>query len=177
MTPQSQHTASDWYKPCLPPHRGGVVVTVPEQRQCGVVTMGQEQGQMMGLEQGHNIDDHQRQCVMVTAEPHYSVPRNNSRVTPITTDHSNSGPAHVAAAHKQEPETDKTPTNEAGKMMDLLETVCKMILLKGNIFNISCVQLDLSSESCSSGYDSNDVPHLHSEESRIETLDTCDVII
>ena len=139
MTPQSQHTASDWYKPCLPPHRGGVVVTVPEQRQCGVVTMGQEQGQMMGLEQGHNIDDHQRQCVMVTAEPHYSVPRNNSRVTPITTDHSNSGPAHVAAAHKQEPETDKTPTNEAGKMMDLLETVCKMILLKGNIFNISYV--------------------------------------
>lgn len=114
---------------------------------------------MMGLEQGHNIDDHQRQCVMVTAEPHYSVPRNNSRVTPLTTDHSNSGPAHVAAAHKQEPETDKTPTNEAGKMMDLLET------------------LDLSSESCSSGYDSNDVPHLHSEESRIETLNTCDVII
>ena len=112
------------------------MVTVPEQRQCGVVTMGQEQGQMMGLEQGHNIDDHQRQCVMVTAEPHYSVPRNNSRVTPITTDHNNSGPAHVAAAHKQEPETDKTPTNEAGKMMDLLETVCKMILLKGNIFNI-----------------------------------------
>ena len=78
-------------------------------------------------------------------EPHYSVPRNNSRVS----DCLHVGPGdHQIEAHQQqhnqhrqdhhqhhqdhhqadihrkpEAEVDKTPTNEAGRMLDILEKV------------------------------------------------------
>ena len=121
MTPLSpgQPPMNEWYaKPCLP-HRGGMmppsmpvehIVTIPAQQQ--------PHGQCMA---------------MVSSEPHYSVPRNNAlvtQVTPLSTDHETD---HIGSGqttdqypqYKQEAEMDKTPTNEAGKMMDLLETVKK----------------------------------------------------
>ena len=86
------------------------------------------------------------------AEPHYSVPRNNSRVSHVSChhghmdteameqrnvimtgvqhhrdpghDHTSNGQDHDQSHHhRPEPELDKTPTNEAGRMLDLIEKV------------------------------------------------------
>ena len=75
------------------------------------------------------------------AEPHYSVPRNNSRVSHVSCHqeaqgvmvtggqhrpdpgHTTNGHGHQTEHNRPEPELDKTPTNEAGRMMDLIEKV------------------------------------------------------
>jgi len=143
MTPLSPPPHSgDWYKPCLP----------------------------------------QRGSYPVSSEPHYSVPKNNTKVGSQVTNNLHHHPGHPSSSssvngvtynsnvvvvedichndrngqnnhdgqnghtNKIQPEVDKTPTNEAGKMQDALE------------------KLDISSESCSSGYDSNDVHPLHIED-------------
>ena len=75
-------------------------------------------------------------------------------------------------ALKLDQETDKTPTNEAGRMVDLLEKVrmyikSLILFLPWYILGFKPIvfpQLDLSSESCSSGYDSNDVTAAHIDE-------------
>ena len=52
----------------------------------------------------------QRGC---PAEPHYSVPRNNARVETIM----------MVETGARVEEVDKTPTNEAGRMLETLEKV------------------------------------------------------
>ena len=122
MTPLSPPPSSDWYQPCPPP------------------CLPQRGGGPGGV-----------------AEPHYSVPRNNSRVSHVSSHrgheetethgeqrnvivtgvqhhadsshhynghhHTNNGHEHQSHHHRPEPELDKTPTNEAGRMMDLIEKV------------------------------------------------------
>lgn len=141
MTPMSPHQPpiNEWYsKPCLPPHHREAMMMPVVEHQHMVSSLPVEQS----MEHSMVSIPPLRHTGMVTSEPHYSVPRNNSRVAPLSsdrgnvvsplsadqeTDHTGSGVTggHTAQSshHKPEPELDKTPTNEAGKMMDLLETV------------------------------------------------------
>ena len=94
------------------------------------------------------------------AEPHYSVPRNNSRVSHVSChhghmdsethagqrnvivtgvqhhrdpghNHTSNGQDHDQSHHgRPEPELDKTPTNEAGRMLDLIEKVVILFVKK-----------------------------------------------
>ena len=146
MTPLSPHQPpiNEWYpKPCLPPHhRGDMMVTTMSPEHQHMMSSLPVEHTMVGIPQAASLL-HQRHSIMVTSEPHYSVPRNNSRVTPLSTDHEtdhigSGGQCHNTdqsnmvsttdqASHQPEldhlDQLDKTPTNEAGKMMDLLETV------------------------------------------------------
>ena len=121
MTPLSPPPHSgDWYKPCLP----------------------------------------QRGSYQTSSEPHYSVPKNNSKVAsqainPQPHPHhqglssSSSGVNGVTynsnvvvvedVCHvKTQPEVDKTPTNEAGRMQDALEKVRLMFLISEDEITVTC---------------------------------------
>ena len=123
MTPLSPPPHSgDWYKPCLP----------------------------------------QRGSYPVSSEPHYSVPKNNTKVGSQVTNNLHHHPGHLSSSssvngvtynsnvvvvedichndhndhdgqnghtNKIQPEVDKTPTNEAGKMQDALEKVRLMVYI------------------------------------------------
>ena len=123
MTPLSPPPHSgDWYKPCLP----------------------------------------QRGSYPVSSEPHYSVPKNNTKVGSHVTNSLHHYPGHPSSSssvngvtnnsnvvvvedichidhnnhdgqnghtNRTQPEVDKTPTNEAGKMQDALEKVRLMVYI------------------------------------------------
>ena len=122
MTPLSPPPSGDWYQPrpppCLP-QRGGGPGGVSEPHYS--VPRNNSRVSHVSCHRGHeDTETHEDQRhVIVTGVQHHADPGQcNGHHTNNGQDHE-----HQSHHHRPEPELDKTPTNEAGRMMDLIEKV------------------------------------------------------